>query len=171
MREDIFKIDLNSDKEGCYVYLNKLILENFPGTFDQFELLVKRTPNLKWLLISASKEVDMIDGDRWKQLIRSSLPHLTLFKFIFDYLVHSQIPDLRAKFQQFKTNFWQNKHHWFVEMILAGNLISIFTIPHFKNAFRLPLNGKGYQNSSISRTDTFRIIYRSSNRKFQVLQI
>jgi hypothetical protein len=155
MYSEQFDTTFSSDEERCYVYLNKLILENFSGTFNQFELLVKRTPNLKWLLISTSKQVDMIDGDRWKQLIRSSLSHLTVFKFIFDNLAHSRMPDIMAKFQQFQTNFWQNEHHWFVEMILAGNLTSIFTIPYFKNAFKIPPNGKRYQNNSINHIDTF----------------
>jgi hypothetical protein len=141
----------NSDKNQCFVYLNKLIMEDFFGTFDRFELLVKRTSNLKYLLIRAEKAFDMIDADRWEQLIRSLLPHLNVFKFIFNEFYYSQIADVMTKFQKFQTNFWQHEHHWFTELILDRRAIAICTIPYCKNIFRLALDVKRFKNNLRNR--------------------
>jgi hypothetical protein len=156
MRDKQFDTTLSSDKKGCCVYLNKLIVENFSGTFDEFELLVKRTPNLKYLLIYTSYVVDMIDADRWEQLIRSLLPHLTVFKFIFDKLYHFRISDIITKFQKFQTNFWQHEHHWFTELIQNQNLRNIYTIPYCKNEFTLSSDPNEHQNNLANRVHVYK---------------
>jgi hypothetical protein len=139
----------------CYAHLKKLVVNNFYSTFEIFVLFIKQTPNLKHLSISDSDAVDMIDADQWEQLIRSSLPYLTVFKFIFDNLSHEEIPDIMTKLKQFQTDFWQHEHQWFTESAETEDFVSIFTIPYFKNTFKLSPNGKRYHNNLKKYVDAF----------------
>jgi hypothetical protein len=60
-----------------------LIIDDLNGTFNHFEMFVKHTPDLRRLTISNIDNEDLIGAHRWEQLITTSPPLLTTFKFIF----------------------------------------------------------------------------------------
>ncbi len=135
-------------------YLKQLIIDDFIGTFNNFKMYVVDTPYLQSLTICSMGDKDLIDAHRWEQLITTSLPSLTTFKFIFYYRYRNNEDNLIDIFNQFRTEFWQ-KHRWFTEYVIADDLSFIYTIPYLSNTFQLPLESKRYCNDSRNNVDTF----------------
>jgi hypothetical protein len=141
----------------CNLHLKQLIINNFSSTFEDFEMYVKQTPNLRSLTISALDTKDMIDAYRWEQLITSCLSKLTRFKFEFttSYSPHKQNENIIVKFRQFQTNFWEEQHHWFTEYMIQINFVSIYTIPYFSNFYILSTNYESYCKNLRDNVNTF----------------
>jgi hypothetical protein len=115
--------------------------------------------NLRSLTVSGYEKSDMIDAFRWKKLITSSLPHLTLFKFKFAIFNQNEILD---KYQQFQSDFWIKEHQWYTECLLGGTGISyIFTIPYLTDSRIMWLKHVRHWNKSINNNiDTFNHVKR-----------
>jgi hypothetical protein len=64
-------------------YLKELIVMKFECEFDNLIQILKRTPNLKSLIISSDSDMNMVDAYQWEHLITSALPYLNIFKFHF----------------------------------------------------------------------------------------
>jgi hypothetical protein len=138
-----FADEIDTNEYG--IHLEKLILDKFDDKFKNFERFVKQIPNLKSLTISNS--LDMIDANRWKQLITSSLPYLNKFKFKFHSSTRrNQRYTIIDKFKEFQTDFWQNKH-WYTEYIVRDTSLFIHTIPYPFNKYSFELNQSRHSNS------------------------
>ena len=130
------KFKTDTDKHNA-VHLKQLIIEEFKYQFNDLEMFVKFIPNLKSLSISALYNSDLVDADRWEQIITSSLPSLQIFKFIFGYHSNNKSDPMADKFNQFQTDFWHKQHHWFTECSLDFCLAFIYTTPYLSNTFKL----------------------------------
>ncbi len=120
-----------TNKDKCLtsdyaVYLKQLTIINLYDKFDDLTTLLKLTPNLKSLNISAANNNNVINACRWEDFITSSLPRLTTFKFKFSTCDKNDISD---KFKQFQSDFWQEQHHWYTEYSFDKELAHISTIP------------------------------------------
>jgi hypothetical protein len=146
-------LDENNSFTGNYaVYLKQLTINDFIGQFDDLISLLKQTANLKSLIIFAKNNRDMIDACQWEYLIKSSLPRLTIFKFIFSSNLEDNILD---KFQKFQGTFWQEKHNWYTEYVLYDNSAYIYTIPYISNTYMITPHTNRYPNKSINDANTF----------------
>jgi hypothetical protein len=147
------KTDINLNDHYAH-HLKQLIITNSQCNFEEIEILVKPTPNLKCLIIYASNKIDMVDDDRWQNLIQSSLPHLNIFKFKFDFHHTSQNNHFFGKFQ---SEFWQ-QHQWYTEYAFSKDKAVIYTIPYSSNIYTLEPDTTKYanklmKNSFINVTD------------------
>ena len=145
--------DMNLNDHHAH-HLKQLIITNSQCNFEEIEVLVKPTPNLKSLILYASNKIDMIDDDRWQNVITTSLPHLNIFKFKFDFHHTSQNDHFSDKFQ---SEFWQ-QHQWYTEYTLSKDKTVIYTIPYPSNTYILePVTikyaNKLMKNSFINVTD------------------
>ena len=72
----------------------------------------------------------LIDG---KNLIRSSLIHLTDFQFQF-YLWHSwDATSVYSRFERFQSDFWTKEHQWLVRCADFSSSFIIHTVPYLIN--------------------------------------
>jgi hypothetical protein len=133
------------------IHLTRLILHKFADRFDFLEVILKRTPNLKVLLISTGYRSDLVDTQRWEHLITTSLPLLKIFKFKFR--MHGS--NIVNKFKQFHTDFWFHQHHWYTEYILTGGKAFMYTVPYMSNRYEVTPNTRRYYNESINNRNTF----------------
>ncbi|CAF4625477.1 unnamed protein product [Rotaria sp. Silwood2] len=83
------------------------------ANFQALQILLKYIPNLKILSIYAPNNMEMVDADRWQHLIESSLIHLHIFKFIFDYYAIDDYNKILKKLEEFRTDFWIKQHQWY----------------------------------------------------------
>jgi hypothetical protein len=131
------RIDLGDYRS---IHLKQLVMMKFECCFDELEMFMKYTPNLKILTISADNNEEMIDAYRWENLITSSLPQLAIFKFKFSC---SYEDDILRKFEQFQTHFWHEEHHWYTDYECDTECKSldysaqIFTVPYISNTYVL----------------------------------
>jgi hypothetical protein len=94
-------------------------------------MFVKQIPNLKSLTISSLNNMDMINADRWENLIKSSLPYLDIFKFKFSCYCNNNQNRMIDKLKQFQSDFWHKEHHWYTEYSLIPIFfIEIYTITY-----------------------------------------
>jgi len=122
------------------IHLKQIIIGNFEYLFEEFEMFIKLTPNLKSLAISALDNICMIDAYQWEYLIKSSLSYLKIFQFTFGLYCRGKIRnDIVEKFKQFQNDFWCKQHQWFIEYVLDSNSAVIYTIPYMPNTYRLTL--------------------------------
>ena len=96
-------------------HLKQLIIDQFEEKFENFEMFVKQTPNLKSLTFISDNNNDsnIIDASRWKYLIVSSIPKLNTFNFEYSY--YESAPYFRSthqtkidRFKQFQLIFGKN---------------------------------------------------------------
>jgi hypothetical protein len=116
--------------------------------FEILELLLKHMPNLTIFRIHAELNKDMVSANRWQYLIQSSLPHLRVFNFYFSFLSRNCNNDTLNIFQQFQTNFWCEKHHWYTNYEMTDIIASIYTMPYLRNEYTLQPTVKRYANSN-----------------------
>ncbi|CAF1201612.1 unnamed protein product [Rotaria sordida] len=139
-------------------HLRQLIIDEYGYEFEDFEIFVKQIPNLKSLIISAYDNIDIIDASRWEHLIKSSLPHLHIFKFKFYYSQYGK-SIIADKFNQFQSDFWLKQHHWYTEYSLKESLgrttALIYTLPCIADRFELKLDINRYYNKLINNFDVF----------------
>jgi hypothetical protein len=128
-----------SFSNGRAVHLKQLILRCFSQEFANLEMLVKQTPKLKSLMMISNDCKDMFDAHRWENLITSSIPLLTVFKFQFCcssqyFETENNAIAIADKFEKFQSNFWQEQHHWYTEFSYNSSRTNIFTIPYMSNS-------------------------------------
>jgi hypothetical protein len=137
------------------VYLKRLIIHHCRGEFELLEIVLKRVPNLEFLMISDAYNIDIVDPCRWQNLITTSLSHLDVFKFKFSFLLGNNDSDIVDKFQQFQNDFWHEQHHWYTEYKLDNYAALIYTVPCISNEYEItPYTKRGY-NESMNNMNTF----------------
>jgi hypothetical protein len=101
-------------------------------------------------MVSSFWTEDIIDAVRWEELITSSLPQLTVFKFQFSYRFRSSEKDtILGKFEKFQSDFWREQHRWCVEYSSDSNPPTIYTLPYMLNTADynyLPKKSKPFDN-------------------------
>ncbi|CAF0930697.1 unnamed protein product, partial [Adineta steineri] len=84
--------------------------------FHDFELLAKDLLyNLQVLRLYTSKEITYLDANRWKNLILSHIPNLTIFDFQYMYFADyedNMISSYENLIKNFTTSFWTERQ-WF----------------------------------------------------------
>ncbi|UJR17991.1 hypothetical protein I4U23_004892 [Adineta vaga] len=97
---------------------------------------------LEHLVISGEVHETLLDGQQWKQLIYHYLPSVKQFQFHFtvtnennwnyiEYHVGDWITiDLDDILSTFKTDFWLNKHQWFVYGSTDDESTILYTLPY-----------------------------------------
>ncbi|CAF1326468.1 unnamed protein product [Adineta steineri] len=132
---------------GNAVRLNQLIINDCKADFEMIEQWLKHTPNLTIFTIKAVNCVNMINADRWQNLIESSLLHLRVFNFYFSLSYYSDsYNNVLNKLQQFQTNFWSKQHHWHTNYEHNERSASIHTMPYVWNEYRLLTSFNNYGN-------------------------
>ncbi|CAF1075711.1 unnamed protein product [Adineta ricciae] len=118
--------------------------------------LLKRTPNLKNLILLESSDVNIINANAWQTLITSSLSHLKNFKFNFyvDVFPHPNLIN-EQNFKEFRNDFWCKEHYWHTEYTIRSSSASIYTIPHPCDSFGFHHCGQRYHSEAITHTHTF----------------
>jgi hypothetical protein len=148
---------LSNYQYGCH--LKQLIIHQFNEKFENFEMFVKQTPNLKSLTFISddNNDFNIIDANRWEYLIVSSIPKLNTFNFKYSY--YESAPYFRSthqtkidKFKQFQSDFWKEHHHWYFEYIEEDHLISFYTIPYICDTYHIKFN---FTSSSNNLVNTF----------------
>ncbi|CAF1520582.1 unnamed protein product, partial [Rotaria sp. Silwood1] len=148
---------LSNYQYSCH--LKQLIIGQFTDTFENFEMFVKQTPNLKSLTFISdnNNDINIIDANRWEYLIVSSIPKLNTFNFKYSY--YEGAPYFRSthetkidKFKQFQSDFWKEKHHWCFEYIEEDHLILFYTTPYICDTYQIQFN---FTNSSNNLVNTF----------------
>lgn len=133
-------LNLNDIPITC---LTTIILTMHSMVFDHLEIFLKRIPHLKNLTISSTVNKQSVDASRWEHLISSSLQYLKSFKFQFHVILENQIEEnseifeLLEKFEQFQTDFWLKKHHWYSAYELAKDFAIIYSVPYLSHTYQL----------------------------------
>lgn len=136
------------------VHLKQLVIHSFQEEFDFLEVLLKRTPNLEVLVLSADSDSNFVDANRWQHSITTSLLHLYVFKFKFDIDFENEDNGIIDQFQQFQSDFWHQQHHWYTEYTLNEGTALIYTIPYISNKYEIIPYTKRCYNESISNRNT-----------------
>ena len=135
--------------------LKQLILDDFRNEFEELEILLKRTPNLKIFSIFGRDKIELFDGNRWQYLIETSLPHLHTFKFNFHYGCRYDCSKKLTMVQPFQTDFWCKLHHWYTNFEIDDFSVLIYTIPYVWNEYVLTSTMTKYSNALISNLNEF----------------
>jgi hypothetical protein len=126
--------------------------------FQVIESVLQCTPNLEVLTINGSSAKEMIDADRWEQLIRYSLINLTVFQFQF-WFSQTEFSETNAnflsKFERFQSDFWRTEHQWPVRWEHSALSYLIHTIPYPFNEYKLSPSTDHYSLQSINPTTVF----------------
>ena len=110
--------------------------------------MFKIMPNLSCLIIQTQRI--SFDGYQWEEIIKEYLPKLIKFRFLMQFsLSEDKIDEL---IQSFQTNFWINKHQWFIQChwnpFDENKLIFLYTLPYFYDYFIYNNNLKFKSTSS-----------------------
>ena len=100
--------------------------------FLSIESLLQHTPNLKVLTLIASNAREMMDADRWEQLICSSLKDLKVFQFYFRCkggFSTTSDDNLVLGLEQFESDFYAKQHQWVVRYKQDFSSLEVYTIP------------------------------------------
>ncbi|CAF1053538.1 unnamed protein product [Adineta ricciae] len=130
-----------SDTDRCfptksYRQLTSLTLQDTNRSIEQLEHFLSLSPSIIELKIinSLSTPNSLIDGSKWKMLIKAKLLSLRLFHFVF-YQVHLRIyqcdADVEVLIQPFRSSFWLEDKQWFVkcQSIKSLHKVKLFTVP------------------------------------------
>jgi hypothetical protein len=137
------------------VHLKQLTIQDLESEFNDLERLLKRTPNLKVLIIAKSHNLDIVDARRWRILIETSLPLLTIFKFKFYCRLENDDNNIINEFKQFHTDFWRRQHNWYVEYVISNIRAVIYTVPYISNEYEIMPHSKRYYHESTNSMNTF----------------
>jgi hypothetical protein len=136
--------------------LRQLILMYFDGEFFDLEVLLKQTPKLESLTINASSDNGLIDAYRWEDLITSSLPHLNIFKFHLEYVWKDKDDGISQEtLEQFRSDFWHKKHHWYTEYSSSEYSALIYTLPYLFDTYELKSDTIRYSNELVNNSNAF----------------
>ena len=114
-----------SDTDQCfptnsYRQLTSLTLQDTNRSFEQLEHFLSLSPSIIELKIinSLSTPNSLIDGSKWKMLIKTKLLSLRFFHFVF-YQVNLRIyqcdADVEVLIEPFRSSFWLEDKQWFVK--------------------------------------------------------
>ena len=107
-------------------------------SFSLIENLLQNTPNLRFFkLVSFGSEI--MDADRWEQLICSSIPNLAIFQFYFTCsrgYRSSLNAGLTSNLEQFGGDFWQKQHEWLVQWKSYPSFAEVYTVPDMRHEYR-----------------------------------
>ncbi len=147
----------NEYSTKCHaIHLKQLIMKYFDGEFRGLITILKRTPNLNSLIISAYNNLHIIDANRWEYFITSSLPYLKIFKFEFKFhQMYSEKTNYNNKWKQFQNDFWHKQHHWYTEYWLSKDDECICTVPYISYVYRLASNMTRYYNELVNNSNIF----------------
>ncbi|CAF1188264.1 unnamed protein product [Rotaria sp. Silwood1] len=138
---------------GRVNHLKYLNVSNCMVNTDNLMDVIAYMINLRSLTVSVYENSDIIDASRWKHLITSSLPHLTVFRFRFGTFDRNEII---RKYEDFQTNFWIKEHQWYTECLLGDQILSqIFTIPYLNDTRSMWLKYVRHFNTRIDHSKTF----------------
>jgi hypothetical protein len=132
------------------VHLKSLVISDVYTSFDDLEILLQHTPNLKLLMVSADNDFDIVDAYRWRKLIDTSLSLLDVFKFQFGFYIEDEDHVILDKFQQFQNEFWHHQHHWYTEYVLSKDRAIIYTVPYMSNEYAIISDTRIYFNKSFN---------------------
>ena len=111
--------------------LNHLAIIDCEVHVENLMSIIAHMVNLRSLIVSVYECLEIISASRWQHLITSSLPHLTVFRFMFGI---SDQREIVRKYDELQSDFWIKEHRWYTECILADRSLSyIFTIPYFND--------------------------------------
>jgi hypothetical protein len=131
----IWEIEYSDTIQFQFQYLSRLKL-SFQGSFEVLTSLFQITPNLECLIFRTQRI--LLNGYQWEQLIEDYLPKLKRLEFLMQYSIPYENYDelIESLFQSFQTEFWLNKHQWFIEYHSNENRwISLYTYPYYFNDF------------------------------------
>ncbi|CAF1319625.1 unnamed protein product [Adineta ricciae] len=131
------------------INLQILHIDSFEGEIDHLFQLLERTPNLENLLILNCCRPNIINVDRWKDLMIFSLRHLKKFQFIFsiDYAHRSENDEQILK--RFQNSFP------YTEYIMTRVHVTIYTIPYPSKSFMIRLDRDRHYNDMVNYMNTF----------------
>ncbi|CAF3783858.1 unnamed protein product [Rotaria sp. Silwood1] len=142
-----------SQLHGRVNYLKYLNVSDCMVNADNLMDAIGHMINLRSLIVSVYYNSDIIDAFRWKHLIISSLPHLTVFRFRFGTLDRNEII---RKYENFQTDFWIKEHQWYTECLLGEQILSqIFTIPYLNDTRPMCLKYVRHFYTRIDHSKTF----------------
>ncbi|CAM4822986.1 unnamed protein product [Rotaria magnacalcarata] len=140
------------------VHLKELIIFNFDYKFEHFQKLAKHLPRLTNLKLYGNCDLDMIDANQWEHLLTSSLSHLDIFKFTFNYMYkNNDDNNIQDKFNRFQNDFWLGQH-WFTEYELSNYSATIYTIPYMFNSYDFQLDTQRYSHQLVNTFDNVKIL-------------
>ncbi|UJR34843.1 hypothetical protein I4U23_027624 [Adineta vaga] len=141
-------------------HLKQLYINMYAGCFPVIEYLLQCTPNLKGFTLIANKARKMIDANRWKKLISSSLIYLANFQFRF-LVTGTTSNHIKAnyldKLQRFQDDFWIIEHQWIVRYEYSTSTVLVHTIPYPCHDYKLSFT---IQNYSLQLNDTTSVFNR-----------
>jgi hypothetical protein len=155
----LFNSDETTDFQGCSaIHLKRFRIKTSNRRFQIIENLLQHTPNLKVFTLIANRAKEMLDADRWENLIHHSLIHLTDFQFQFSFL-QVAFPDTKtnilSKFERFQGDFWKKEHQWLVRCVCSASSFMIHTIPYPSNNYILSLSTEHYSSELMNPKSVF----------------
>ncbi|CAF3729142.1 unnamed protein product [Rotaria sp. Silwood1] len=134
------------------LHLSFLIIESKSWTlFNEFENLFSLTPSLKSLVLTITGEQDLLDGRRWKTLIKTKLPHLTKFALNITPEENNMTGD--NVLIPFQDSFWTIEKRWHMACLISTTTSScarLFSVPHFSSTDVWYPPGEGFFNYSLT---------------------
>ena len=118
-----------------YTQLMTLVIGNSSLSMTDFGLVLSLTPSLVRLkLITYRVKLDSIlDGSDWARLIRTKLPDLKTFQFLFSYNLQKgdDAEDLDLLIDRFRTPFRVHDKKWIItcDYVLQEKVIYFYTTP------------------------------------------
>jgi hypothetical protein len=151
--------ELENLQKCSAIHLKRLYIRSYYDMrFNLIEYLLKCIPNLKVLTVIANRANEMINAERWENLIRFSLIYLTIFQFEFsisgtssNYIISNYLP----KFQRFEDDFWIKEHQWVVRCEYTTSSVLVHTIPYPCNDYKLSLSIEHYSLQLNNTTSIF----------------
>jgi len=126
-----FNTDMLVWDHSQVVYLKQLIIDEYNDTFEHLDILLRKASNLKiFSIITDLYQMNMLDADYWQCLITCSLPHLDVFNFKFIVCFYENYDRIMNAFQNFQTDFWHKKHHWYTMHEFHDGFALIYTVPY-----------------------------------------
>jgi hypothetical protein len=118
--------------------LRSLIIRiEFRLLFPEIASLLNHFPQLRKLSLATQRfthDVRFYDGQKWEQLIQTSLPRLTSFRLYIFLEKNGSDPFLHTIVDLFRTSFWLNEKKWYIvcDKFTNGS-IQLYTVPCPKN--------------------------------------
>ncbi|CAF0845169.1 unnamed protein product [Adineta steineri] len=129
-------------------HLKQFIVKYANVKFESLKLILQCLPSLEIFSIYSQDNIEMIDANRWQNLIEIYLPVLTVFKFCFgEFSVYSYEEKL-IKITQFQSDFWHEKHQWYIDYKIDYFSLIVYTLPYIHNDYTLTTADHGSDNSN-----------------------
>jgi hypothetical protein len=154
-----------------YSHLTSLTLYGCFFPVEKLYLLLSFTSSLVQLDITSSRSElgGIFNGFAWEKFIRTKLPCLKTFQFLFAYSPHESLNylSLPSIIERYRTPFWLNDKHWTVncDYVLTSNVIKLYTKPNPIDDFEIVINSEPLSVNSCNsffskqRYDHHRYIY------------